>query len=403
MRLVTFKSRRKEPSAARNILGLGITLLLLVSAMLPQFTLAEGESEGGNLSGTAVGTPFLGTILHPDIEGLSSSSWLFTAALDPKAASKQIEIDPMAGWESPLAPGPASTGNSYATSAIQQVPFRNPAPSMSRNLLITRQVGYQTIQTEPSIAVDPTDPEHLVMGAIDYNLGGNIAAYASFDGGETWQGPNRVRYFREDQGAAGDPVVVFDSQGNVYLSMISIGVEDFHIGSLVSETEVSTLVVAKSEDGGLTWNDPVSAARGTTSSVSQTDDQGRARGQITLGFLDKEWLTTGPSPDDPSKDSIYMTYTDFESTYGVIYSDELPILSTPFTTSTIKVVHSEDGGATWSMPVAASPAALQSFGTSEPDRRGRRWHRRLQKRETTDRRATSASRRRSEPKPNAGS
>jgi hypothetical protein len=348
------------------MLGLGLSLLFMLTLAGPQLTLAEGGAEGGGLAGTSPGTIPLQGIIHPNGEHLSSSSWLATNAIDPEAGDKLIEQDPLAGWETPLGPGPTG-GASYSSSAIQQVPFRNPAPSMSRNLLITRQLGYQTIQTEPSIAVDPTDPEHLVMGAIDYNLAGNIAAYTSFDGGETWQGPNRVRYFQEDFGAAGDPVITFDADGNVYLSMISIGIQDFRIGALVSETEVSSLVVAKSVDGGLTWNDPSAAARSTTSAVSQTDDQGRERGQITLSFLDKEWMTSGPSPDDPSKSSIYMTYTDFASTYGLLYADELPILSTPFTTSTIMSVHSEDGGMTWSKPVAVSPAALQSFGTSEAE------------------------------------
>src|SRR3954451_12524496 len=144
MRTVTFQLRRRERSATRNMLGLTITLLLFVSAMHPQLTFAQGD--GGQLAGTSPGTQVLKGVLHPAIDNLSSSSWLFTASVDPEAASKLIEQDPMAGWGSPLGPGSASTG-SYSSSAIQQVPFRNPAPSMSRNILVTRQVGYQTIQT----------------------------------------------------------------------------------------------------------------------------------------------------------------------------------------------------------------------------------------------------------------
>jgi hypothetical protein len=343
-------------------LSFGVLLLLLAAA--PQTALAEAGAESGGEGGAMVGGIRLGGIIRPPTELLSSSSWLASNALNPEAEGQLIEQDPMAGWDSALGPGPAA-GAGPRSSAIQQVPFRNPAPAFSRNLLITRQLGYQTVQTEPSISVDPTDPEHLIMGAIDYNLAGNIAVYASFDGGETWEGPNRVRYFHEDFGAAGDPVVAFDRDGSAYLSMISIGIQEFRIGSLVSEVEVSSLSVSKSFDGGITWGEPVVAARSSSSSVSQTDDQGRARGQVTLGFLDKEWISTGPNPNDPSTDSIYMSYTDFESTYGVLYADELPFLSTPFTTSTIKVVRSDDYGATWTQPVAASPSALQAFGTTE--------------------------------------
>jgi hypothetical protein len=344
-------------------------VLLVLIAATPQIALAGEGGEEGEGGGTLVGGTPLGGIIRPNGEHLSSSSWLASNAFNPEADGQLIEQDPMAGWESALGPGPAS-GASPRSSAIQQVPFRNPAPAFSRNLLITRQLGYQTIQTEPSIAVDPTDPEHLLMGTIDYNMAGNIAAYTSFDGGETWEGPNRVRYFNEDFGAAGDPVVAFDRDGTCYLSMISIGIQEFRIGTLVSEAEVSSLIVAKSFDGCITWTEPVPAARSTSSSVSQTDDQGRARGQVTLGFLDKEWISTGPNPNDPSLDSIYMSYTEFESTYGVLYADELPFLSTPFTTSTIRVVRSDDYGTTWTQPVAASPSVLQAFGTTEGEGEG---------------------------------
>ncbi len=63
------------------------------------------------------------------------------------------------------------------------MPFRNPAPAFSRNLLITRNYGYSPFQTEPSIAVDPTDPDHLVVGVIDYNMGSTMSVYVSWDAG----------------------------------------------------------------------------------------------------------------------------------------------------------------------------------------------------------------------------
>jgi hypothetical protein len=145
----------------------------------------------------------------------------------------------------------------------QQVPFRNPAPAFSRNIIVTRAVGNYPYNTEPHIAVDPTDPEHLVLGTIDFNLN-NIAAYVSFDGGETWDGPNQVRYFREDFTAAGDPVLAFDRDGTVYMTSISLGFEEFRIGTVISASEVSSMVVSKSTDGGLTWSAPATTANRAT-------------------------------------------------------------------------------------------------------------------------------------------
>ena len=72
----------------------------------------------------------------------------------------------------------AGSGGGEPASANQQVPFRNPAPAFSRNLLLTRNYGYAPVQTEPSIAVDPTDPDHLVMGTIDNNMGSDSRTIA---------------------------------------------------------------------------------------------------------------------------------------------------------------------------------------------------------------------------------
>ncbi len=248
----------------------------------------------------------------------------------------------------------------------QQVPFRNPAPGFSRNLLITRNFGYSPFQTEPHMAVDPTDPDHLVMGTIDYNMGSVMSVYVSWDAGETWDGPNQIVYFRDDISGAGDPVVAFDRDGNVYISMISIGVRDFILGSISSQVAVLNMAVAKSFDGGLTWTEPQLAASGAVSTVSEIDAEGKERGTITTVDLDKPWLTTGPNPDDPDQDIIYLSYTEFEQTSSVLYADELAFLSNPFLGTQIKVVASKDGGQSWSAPVPVSEQVFAGFSLAAP-------------------------------------
>jgi hypothetical protein len=251
-------------------------------------------------------------------------------------------------------------------SANQQVPFRNPAPGFSRNLLISRNYGYSPFQTEPHMAVDPTDPDHLVMGTIDYNMGSVMSVYVSWDAGETWEGPNQILYFRDDISGAGDPVVAFDRDGNVFISMISIGVRDFVLGSISSQVAVLNMAVAKSYDGGTTWTEPQLAASGAVSTVSNIDAEGKERGTITTVDLDKPWLTTGPNPDDPEQDIIYLSYTEFEQTSSVLYADELAFLSNPFLGTQIKVVASKDGGQTWSAPVPVSEQVFAGFSLAAP-------------------------------------
>ncbi len=150
------------------------------------------------------------------------------------------------------------------------------------------------------------------------------------------------------------------------MTSISIGLEPFQIGTIASFTEVSSMVVARSTDGGYTWEDPVSAARSQVTTTSNPDDEGKDRGTITSAFLDKPWMTTGPNPDNPDQDIIHLVYTEFATTYSLLYSDEIPYLSSPFTETTIRHVRSLDGGLTWSEPVGVSPTVLQVAGAGAP-------------------------------------
>ncbi len=338
--------------------GWRITTIAIVAllALAPMLTLLAPKITRAQESNQLAGRPLnFGDLVVIDRQFASNGAQL---ALERFYVDRGIVSDPY------LSSVAGSGGQE--PSANQQVPFRNPAPGFSRNLLITRNYGYSPFQTEPSIAVDPDDPDHLVMGTIDYNMGSTVSVYVSFDAGETWDGPNQVVYFRDDISGAGDPVVAFDRDGNVYLSMISIGVRDFVLGSISSQVAVLNMAVAKSYDGGLNWSEPQLAASGAVSTVSNIDAEGKERGTITTVDLDKEWLTVGPNPDDPERDIIYLSYTEFEQTSSVLYADELAFLSNPFLGTQIKVVASKDGGQTWSAPVPVSDQVFAGFSLAAP-------------------------------------
>jgi hypothetical protein len=288
------------------------------------------------------------------------------AGLDPRVTLKNAARSRQVGWDLTQSAFATSGGSAAGGSGgvFQQVPFRNPSPAFSRNIMVTQQVGLFPIQTEPHIVVNPNDPQHLVLGVIDYNFP-SMSTYVSFDGGENWDGPNQVRYFRNDFTAAGDPVLTFDNNGVVYITSISLGVQDFRIGNISSNGEVSSMVVSRSYDGGMTWLDPVSAARSTITTQSNIDQDGKERGTVTTGFLDKPWLSSGPNPNNPDQDSVYLTYTDFQTTYGLQYLDEVPTFTAPYTQTTIRMVRSDDGGVTWNGPYDISPTYLS--GSVEGD------------------------------------
>ena len=163
-----------------------------------------------------------------------------------------------------------------------------------------------------------------MLGVIDYSFPA-MSSYVSFDGGERWEGPFQVPYLQEDLVAGGDPVMAFDRDDNVYMNYISIGTDEFNLGPVEVEAEVSSIAVARSEDDGFTWPVQISAARSRVNTDGlEADRFGRLRGTVDISFLDKPWMTSGPTPSDPEQDVIYVTYTDFDLSYEILYIGEIP-------------------------------------------------------------------------------
>lgn len=161
---------------------------------------------------------------------------------------------------------------------------------------------YDYSQTEPSIAIDPSNPLNMAAGTIlsDY--------YYSTDGGKTW----KSKTLKSPYGVYGDPVLMFDEKGRVYYFHLS----DYKEGN---------------------WLDRI---------VCQTADQ--VNGKFTKGSFpkpngakaqDKHWVSY-----DPDSSTVYMTWTQFDE-----YESEKPGDS-----SRIVFSKSTDRGASWTEPVQLS-------------------------------------------------
>ncbi|MEM9546484.1 MAG: sialidase family protein [Bacteroidota bacterium] len=160
---------------------------------------------------------------------------------------------------------------------------------------------------EPSICINPSNPNNIVAGSILNRV------HISNDGGKTWQN----EWLNSSFGVYGDPVVRMGPEGNVYYSHLSNPT-----GRAYASVEfLDRIVVQKSEDGGLTFNN------GTAPENDRTKDQ------------DKQWLYI-----DQNDGSILMSWTEFDKYNSKDSKDKSRILFSM----------SEDNAETWSAPVDIS-------------------------------------------------
>jgi len=159
-----------------------------------------------------------------------------------------------------------------------------------------------TSAEELSITVNPADPTRLAVGA-------NIRFhFASSDGGITWT----ENTMASSLGVAGDPCLVFDADGNLYYT---------HLSNPDNGSWLDQIVVQKSTDNGLTWNDGVGVG------LNPPRDQ------------DKSWLAADRTTS-PFHNNLYLAWTEFDAYGSGAAADSTRIL----------FARSLDQGLTWTTP-----------------------------------------------------
>jgi hypothetical protein len=168
---------------------------------------------------------------------------------------------------------------------------------------------------EPSIAIDPTNPNRMAIGWRQFDTIASSFRQAGWaysqDGGQTWTFPGVIEpgVFRSD------PVLAYDAEGNFYYNSLKV------IGGVFS------CQVFKSTDGGQTWGPPAEAFGG-----------------------DKQWMTIDRT-GGPGHGHIYQAW----NTAAGCCED------TTFNRSL-------DGGATFEYPVPIPSTPI--FGTLDVDADG---------------------------------
>ena len=213
-------------------------------------------------------------------------------------------------------------------------------------------------QNEPAIAMDPNKPQRIVVGMNDYvtrtwscmigstpcsALGdGYSGTYYSNDGGATWccvsSDPNHLgtlipgveRLTGGIYDAGGDPVVAFNTQGEVFFSGLGFD----------RTAAPNTVTVSKgtfNSNGVLTWGVPTFINPTTSPAI----------------LNDKEWMAIDTHVGSPFQDRIYVSWTRF------IFNP----MTGGYVQSPIAFAYSSDDGATFSNPVLISGNVLYGQGS----------------------------------------
>ncbi|NNE56177.1 MAG: exo-alpha-sialidase [Flavobacteriales bacterium] len=156
------------------------------------------------------------------------------------------------------------------------LPLLASAQSSYENVMIDQQVSvFEYAPCEPSIAINPTNTDEVVGGAILDKV------YLSSDGGQTWE----IKTLEASAGVFGDPCIVSNVKGDFYYLHLS----DPSGRGWSDDTILDRIVCQRSRNGGKKWS------KGGDIGKNHPKDQ------------DKEWAVTHPESCE-----IYTSWTQFD-------------------------------------------------------------------------------------------
>jgi hypothetical protein len=186
------------------------------------------------------------------------------------------------------------------------------------------------VQSQVSIAVDPTDDRVLVAGS--GNWGRKTRAYSSTDGGSTWtaSADPPLAAGVPQTCAFGDSTVGIDRLGRQYYAFIvGLSCDLTHIGSGVGAPE---LFVARRAGPTAPWTTPANPVAALFAGDALRHGEAD----------DKPWLAVDVSPTSPHTNRVYVVWTRSGGAEGI----------------RVLLSHTDDGAHTWSAPVRVNDHSL---------------------------------------------
>jgi len=204
---------------------------------------------------------------------------------------------------------------------------------------------YNNDRSESWIAIDPTDPSHLVGMSKFFFMPTyylfHVGSYSSFDSGSTWsqsviQGYDCQSAPSNSWTDTTDPVLAFDTSGVVYSAILPFSFTYNSANQQVWNVVPNDAIFVSKSTDGLTWQ---VANGGRPVAIYNSSGLGRT--------ADKQWIAVDTGANSPFRDNIYVGWTVFTGFASEVW----------FSRST-------DHGATFSKPVMLSSASTsQPFNT----------------------------------------
>jgi hypothetical protein len=249
-------------------------------------------------------------------------------------------------------------------------------------------VYFPGTQVEPRLAVDPTNPKHMI-GAWQqerWDDGGSFGTVAAvtFDTGQTWTEvviPGLTGCSVGPYDRASDPCVSFGPTGTVYIS--SLGLD----GNDKTGTTESAILVNRSTDGGLTWSQPATLIQSGKGVLNDKESITADPHNASLVYAVWDQPNLNITSAGPGGQTYFSRSSDGGQTWSasqVIFQSptnasnighQIVVLpngtlvdafselqfnpSTLTTTYAVDILRSIDGGASWSAPIVVAQEMTQ--------------------------------------------